>query len=225
MNDLDQGFDRLLGRRPTEGERQHLYRVRDALGLANNDALWLVLVALEHYDTLFRQYPEKLATSGVALLESQRAALAEAVAAEAGKVQRTLADAVVSTATDLAHVKAEHVRWRAVALAAAGMVTFGSLCVTCGYLFGAGQTPPWAAPPTAPLSTRLLAALLGAPAGWTVFAILLPVASSYGLAGWRLYRGAHCHRSEQASGLLLALGAFVAVGSSIAVLVRVVGWP
>ena len=30
-----------------------LFAVRDALGLQNNDALWLVLMALEHYRDLY----------------------------------------------------------------------------------------------------------------------------------------------------------------------------
>ena len=49
MSDLDDSFAKLLGRQPSDAERQSLYRVRDALGLKNNDALWLVLMALQHY--------------------------------------------------------------------------------------------------------------------------------------------------------------------------------
>ena len=48
MSDLDDSFAKLLARQPTDAERQRLYQVRDALGLKNNDALWLVLMALEH---------------------------------------------------------------------------------------------------------------------------------------------------------------------------------
>ena len=51
MNDLETSFDRLLGRQPSDAEIQELYRVRDALGLRNNDSLWLVLLALQHYKT------------------------------------------------------------------------------------------------------------------------------------------------------------------------------
>ena len=39
MSDLDDSFAKLLGRQPSDAERQNLYRVRDALGLKNNDAL------------------------------------------------------------------------------------------------------------------------------------------------------------------------------------------
>jgi hypothetical protein len=51
MNELEDSFAKLLGRQPTDADRQRLYRVRDALGLKNNDALWLVLMALQHYES------------------------------------------------------------------------------------------------------------------------------------------------------------------------------
>ncbi|MEI2781106.1 MAG: hypothetical protein V9H25_07520 [Candidatus Competibacter sp.] len=39
---------RLLGREPSGPELAEFVRVRDALGLRDNDALWLVLLALQH---------------------------------------------------------------------------------------------------------------------------------------------------------------------------------
>lgn len=39
---------KLLGREPTGPELAEFVRVRDALGLRDNDALWLVLLALQH---------------------------------------------------------------------------------------------------------------------------------------------------------------------------------
>lgn len=60
MNDLDASFEKLLGRQPTDADRQNLYRVRDALGLKNNDALWLVLMALQSYDERYKAIPAKI---------------------------------------------------------------------------------------------------------------------------------------------------------------------
>ena len=39
-------FEKLLGRASTAAEREQLWRVQSALGLRDNDALWLVLYAL-----------------------------------------------------------------------------------------------------------------------------------------------------------------------------------
>ena len=61
MSDLDDSFAKLLGRQPSDAERQSLYRVRDALGLKNNDALWLVLMALQHYQGQYEKFPQAIA--------------------------------------------------------------------------------------------------------------------------------------------------------------------
>ena len=46
---------KLLGREPTGPELAEFVRVRDALGLRDNDALWLVLLALQHQRRQFEQ--------------------------------------------------------------------------------------------------------------------------------------------------------------------------
>ncbi len=61
MSELDDSFAKLLGRQPSDTERQNLYQVRDALGLENNDALWLVLMALQHYQGQYEKFPDKIA--------------------------------------------------------------------------------------------------------------------------------------------------------------------
>ena len=60
-NSLDESFAKLLGRQPSDTERQQLYRVRDALQLKNNDALWLVLMALQYYQDQYERFPEAIA--------------------------------------------------------------------------------------------------------------------------------------------------------------------
>ena len=61
MHDLEDSFTKLLGRQPTDSERQRLYHVKDALGIKNNDAIWLILMALEHYHSLYAEFPKKIA--------------------------------------------------------------------------------------------------------------------------------------------------------------------
>lgn len=46
---LDTAFTQLLGRTATPEELAELHRVRQALNLHDNDALWLVLLVLHHY--------------------------------------------------------------------------------------------------------------------------------------------------------------------------------
>ena len=57
MSDLDESFAQLLDRQPTDGERQRLYRVRDALNIKPTDAVWTLLMVLEHYQTMYEADP------------------------------------------------------------------------------------------------------------------------------------------------------------------------
>jgi len=96
MSDLDDSFAKLLGRQPSDKERQELYRVRDALGMKNNDALWLVLMALQHYEGLYASIPASIrdaaqkAASGAAA--QAQVEVNKAVAALVPSVQEAVKD-------------------------------------------------------------------------------------------------------------------------------------
>ncbi len=90
MSELDDSFARLLGRQPTDGERQELYRVREALGLKNNDALWLVLMALQHYQSLYEGIPASIKEAA----ERAAGSAASQAQAEVGKAVAALVPTV-----------------------------------------------------------------------------------------------------------------------------------
>jgi hypothetical protein len=131
---LDDAFSKLLGRQATDAERERLHRVRDVLGLGGNDALWLVLLALEHYDSLFREYPRKLGEALTGVLEAHRATLAASVAAETASVTRALADAVIATSEEIAAARAAGATTRE---KTAGWTAAGLAIVGCGALAAA----------------------------------------------------------------------------------------
>ncbi len=54
---VEDTFAKLVGRQASEAERTRLYRVRDALGLRDNDAFWSIVMALEHYDCVLSAVP------------------------------------------------------------------------------------------------------------------------------------------------------------------------
>ena len=89
MSELDDSFAVLLGRQPTDKEKQDLYRVRDALKLKATDAVWLLLMALQHYETLYRRYPALIAEAAKEVTEGRprdgRLAQARAAAADTTK--------------------------------------------------------------------------------------------------------------------------------------------
>lgn len=101
MADLEDNFTKLIGRTPTDRERQNLYRVRDGLNAQPTDSLWMVLMALEYYVTLYEEIPGKIATAAREVVAGVRAAAeAEAAAAHAvmaKELMRTVHEAAVKS--------------------------------------------------------------------------------------------------------------------------------
>lgn len=102
MNELDESFAKLLGRQATDSERQNLYRVRDALGLKNNDALWLVLMALQHYESQYQKLPQAIAKAAEKTLNDFRATADAVAKASAEAAMSDLAQAVAVVAREVA---------------------------------------------------------------------------------------------------------------------------
>ena len=98
MSELDDSFAKLLGRQPSDAERQQLYTVRDALGLKNNDALWLVLMALQHYQDEYERFPNAIALAAKETLADFKATADTLIMASVAAAKADLAKAVVKTA-------------------------------------------------------------------------------------------------------------------------------
>ncbi|MDP9148495.1 MAG: hypothetical protein M3O36_00925 [Myxococcota bacterium] len=183
---VEETFAKVVGRHASDEERQRLYRLRDALGLRDNDAFWSIVMALEYYDSFFRQYPAQLAEHTQRCIEDARAAFAGAAEREAARAQRTLSEKVAETSVAIARRLAERpVGLHRVTTLLAAVVAFGAMCVSAGYSLAAPVKPFWAtkAGTIAPLQ-RAAAVMLAAPAGWMVFALLVPAAVYAGRVGW-----------------------------------------
>lgn len=96
------GFEKLIGRAATETERRQLGRVKEVLGLRENDALWLVIFALQYYDSLYRQFPKAIATEAASIMARTREAAEMQMRAGAEQAKADLARAVAIAAQDVA---------------------------------------------------------------------------------------------------------------------------
>ena len=67
------GYEKLTGRKPTAEQLRRLDRIRVALQLREDDALWSVILALEDYFRLFSDVPARYAEAGRAQAEALRA--------------------------------------------------------------------------------------------------------------------------------------------------------
>jgi hypothetical protein len=183
---VDEAFAKVVGRQASEEERARLYRLRDALGLHDNDAFWSIVMALEYYDSFFRRYPAELAQYTERCIEGARAAFAAAAEREAAHVQRTLSEKVAETSVAIARKLADRpVGLHRVTMLLAAVVAFGALCVSAGYSLAAPVKPFWVTgAETLTGLQREAAVVLAAPAGWMMFALLVPGAAYGARVGW-----------------------------------------
>ncbi len=137
-------------------------------------------MALEYYDSVFRRYPDR--ARRVHRTRGLRGG--SGVRGRAG--QRTLSEKVAETSVAIARRLAERpVGLHRVTMLLAAVVAFGALCVRAGYSLAAPVRPFWvtSAETLTPLQ-RKAAVVWAAPAGWMVFALLLPAAVYAARVGW-----------------------------------------
>ena len=161
MNDLETSFDRLLGRQPSDAEIQELYRVRDALGLRNNDSLWLVLLVLQHYKIQYEKIPPEITQA----TEEVKARVSAAVEHEAKASIQAMKAELKTDVTAAAHRVAGTVntRWLVgcVVLAMVGMGGTGWSAFKAGWSQGyqqmaaAEDVTQWALTPEGQMAYKL----------------------------------------------------------------------
>jgi hypothetical protein len=220
---IEEAFAKVVGRPASEPERDRLHRLRDALGLRDNDAFWSIVMALEYYDSFFRQYPTELAEQTRRCIESARAAFAVAAGHEAAHAQRVLSERVAQTSVDIARKLAERpVGISGVTTALALAVAFGALCVGAGYNLATPERPYWALKqPGLSAAARGFSMVLAVPAGWMVFALLLPAAVSSARRGWTMATDVTAEPRDRAIGWGIVGASLVGCAACAALLARV----
>ena len=221
---VEEVFAKVLGRQASEQERERLYRLRDALGLRDNDAFWSIVMALEHYDAFFRAYPAQLAEETARCIEGARRAFAVAAEKEAAEVQRVLSEKVAAASVEIARKLAEKpVGLHRVTMATGAVVAFGALCVSSGYSLALPDKPFWVSK-DASLggAERVLAVVLGAPAGWMVFALLVPVAMHGAKVGWGVALDVAAEGRDKVVGWGLVLACVSGCVACAAILARLI---
>jgi len=209
---VEDAFAKLTGRQASPAERERLYRLRDALGLRDNDAFWSIVMALEYYDALWRSYPAQLAEEAARSIEGARAAFAAAAQKEAAEVHHALSAKVAETSVALARrLTDKPVGLHRITLSLAVATAFGTLCVHAGYRLALRHGPA-----RGEGEGGALAALLAVPAGWMIFAFLLPAAAMGAHAGRQMAADPLAERRDKAlGGLLVVLSVTGAVACAV----------
>ncbi|NGZ87525.1 DUF6753 family protein [Duganella aceris] len=147
MNELEDSFAKLLGRQPTDAERHQLYQVRDALALKNNDALWLILMALQYHQTMYARFPELIKQAAVETLRQFQQTAEGTLTSAKESAKAELAKAVSTAARDVARLTAarQAATWIAACLLGCSVTlgTFGwyihRMAYEAGYDKGYGE--------------------------------------------------------------------------------------
>ena len=173
MNEADKtvstAFEKLLGRQPSAAEREQLHRVKDALDLKDNDALWMILIVLQSYDALYRRVPARIEAAAEQMLATQRHLMSQQAQLEVKRAMGVLAQAVGETSTKVAAHAARTSRFLAWGWVLSAVVLFGALCLWVGGVVATGALPPWApANHQQGIALMVLGGLAHAPAGWIV---------------------------------------------------------
>jgi hypothetical protein len=217
---IEEMFAKVVGHQASESEREHLHRLREALGLRDNDAFWYIVMTLEHYDSLYREYPERMAAQAIKAIEGTRKAFAEAAAMESAKAQHLLARQVARTSVQIAKKMAGRdgtVGLRHLMVLVAGLVLFGALCMDVGYTVAtSGARFAWGRAGQPRGREQALSVVLDAPAGWMAFTFLLPLAVSTGRWAWMLAIDGGAARTDRVTGAVLVL---LCAGGTMACLV------
>jgi hypothetical protein len=117
MSELDDSFAQLLGRQPTDRERQGLYRVRDALKLKATDAVWLLLMAFQYYESLYEKVPALISDAARDATKTARASAEAQAKAAQEETKKALMEAVHRAAVVSAKRAAGAQRWKWISVA------------------------------------------------------------------------------------------------------------
>ena len=138
MAALETAFEKLTGRQPTDADVQRLYRIKNALRLGDNDALWLVLLALDYHVTLYEKFPDEIAKASTDVLSKFRATADATAEASAQAAKADLAKSVATVAHKVADdvVVKKKLQWAVGAIVA--LVVLVCVTLVLGYRAGVG---------------------------------------------------------------------------------------
>jgi hypothetical protein len=173
VSQLEEAFGKLLGRQPSDKEKQDLYRTRDALQLRENDALWLLLMALGHYETLYNRLPELIRDTAKATLIGVKEAADAQMKTSAAVTERELAEAVATTAQRIAKETARGRMWKWAAACLAASVVSLAVVGFSAYRAGttAGRARGWAEGYRQTVDEKAAAAWANTPEGRLAFGL------------------------------------------------------
>jgi hypothetical protein len=134
--ELDSLFQQLLSTLPTDKQRVALLTLQKKLGIRDDDALWSVLVILEHYEKLYEAIPEKIATAASFALQQAQTGLERSAEGVRRRLEDEIADELMDLVERTAVDRAKAARRWATALSALTLSLLVIVVGLAGYGWG-----------------------------------------------------------------------------------------
>ncbi|WP_298702105.1 DUF6753 family protein [uncultured Variovorax sp.] len=124
-------MERLRGRELTDEEAGRLLHMQNLLGIDTNDALWVVMVALEHYQQLYEAMPRRIAAAGEMAVKQVKETADAVAAAAAASAQDDLSRELARSVKEVASQTARKQQWQWVA---AGLTVAAVSTASAGWM-------------------------------------------------------------------------------------------
>ena len=100
-------MESMRGRELTDAEANRLLHMQRLLGIDNNDALWLVMLALEHYQQLYEAMPPRIEAAGEVAVKRVKETADAVAAAAAATAQSELSGELARSVREVANQTAQ----------------------------------------------------------------------------------------------------------------------
>ena len=123
---IDEKFQELLGRPPTNEERQRFLKIKRLGRVSRSDTFWSLVVVMESYLGLYGEMPRKISGAVKTVVAESRIAAKSEVDAAARESQAALVKEVAKSAQAIAGnvAEAERLRWRSMMRVSTSVAVF-----------------------------------------------------------------------------------------------------
>ena len=124
-------MESMRGRELTDAEANRLLHMQRLLGIDNNDALWVVMLALEHYQQLYEAMPPRIEAAGEVAVKRVKETADAVAAAAAATAQSELSGELARSVREVANQTARKQQWQWIA---AGLIVSAVSTVCAGWM-------------------------------------------------------------------------------------------
>ena len=131
-------MESVRGRELTDAETNRLLHMQQLLGIEDNDAIWMVMLALEHYQQLYEAMPRRIEAAGKAAVRAVRESADSVASAAASTAHSELSGELAKSVREVANQTARKQQWQWVA---AGLFVAAVSTISAGWFgFDRGKT-------------------------------------------------------------------------------------